>query len=224
MRILVVEDDRAIASVLERSLKEESYAVDMAYDGVEGEWLAAENTYDCIILDVMLPRKDGFAVLRAIREAGIVTPVLMLTARDQTSDKVSGLDCGADDYLTKPFSLDELLRRKQNEYIGTVVEVGHLRIDPSRREVTRAGQRIELTTKEYSLLEYLARNAGSVVTRNQLSEHVWDMNFEPSSNVVDVYIGYLRAKIDKGFDDHMICTVRGHGYMLDVPGGANERP
>jgi DNA-binding response OmpR family regulator len=231
MRILVVEDDRAIASVLERSLKEESYAVDMAYDGVEGEWLAAENTYDCIILDVMLPRKDGFAVLRAIREAGIVTPVLMLTARDQTSDKVTGLDCGADDYLTKPFSLDELfariralLRRKQTEYIGTVVEVGHLRIDPSRREVTRAGQRIELTSKEYSLLEYLARNAGSVVTRNQLSEHVWDMNFEPSSNVVDVYIGYLRSKIDKGFDDPMICTVRGHGYMLDVPGGANERP
>ncbi|MCX6116752.1 MAG: response regulator transcription factor [Proteobacteria bacterium] len=231
MRILVVEDDRAIASVLERSLKEESYAVDIAADGVEGEWLAVENNYDCIILDVMLPRKDGFAVLKSVREAGIITPVLMLTARDQTTDKVQGLDHGADDYLTKPFSLDELfarvralLRRKQNEYVGTVVEVGHLKIDPARREVTRAGQKIDLTTKEYSLLEYLARNAGSVVTRNQLSEHVWDMNFEPNSNVVDVYIGYLRSKIDKGFDDAMIRTVRGHGYMLDLPGGAHAHP
>jgi len=224
MRILVVEDDRAIASVLERSLKEESYAVDVAGDGIEGEWLAMENVYDCIILDVMLPRKDGFAVLSTIRSSGVTAPVLMLTAKDQTHNKVHGLDIGADDYLTKPFSLDELfarvralLRRKTNEYIGTILEIGHLRIDPSRREVTRAGQRIDLTTKEYSLLEYLARNVGTVVTRNQLSEHVWDMNFEPNSNVVDVYIGYLRSKIDKGFDDAMIKTVRGHGYMLDVP-------
>jgi two-component system copper resistance phosphate regulon response regulator CusR len=224
MRLLVVEDDKAIASVLERSLKEECYAVDVAYDGMEGEWLATENSYDAIILDVMLPRKDGFSVLKAIREAGITTPVLMLTAKDQTQDKVYGLNQGADDYLTKPFSLDELfarirvlLRRKQHDYVGTVVEVGHLRIDPSRREVSRAGQRIDLTTKEYSLLEYLARNAGSVVTRNQLSEHVWDMNFEPNSNVVDVYIGYLRSKVDRGFDQAMIRTVRGHGYMLDSP-------
>lgn len=228
MRILVVEDDRAIASVLERSLKEESYAVDVASDGIEGEWLAMENNYDCIILDVMLPRKDGFAVLSTLRSSGIETPVLMLTAKDQTQDKIHGLDKGADDYLTKPFSLDELfarvralLRRKQNDYVGTVMEVGHLKIDPSRREVTRAGQKIDLTTKEYSLLEYLARNAGTVVTRNQLSEHVWDMNFEPNSNVVDVYIGYLRSKIDKGFDDAMIRTVRGHGYMLDGPGGVH---
>lgn len=228
MRILVIEDDRAIASVLERSLKEESYAVDVASDGVEGEWLAIENTYDCIILDVMLPRKDGFAVLKAVRAAGIATPVLMLTARDQVHDKISGLDTGADDYLTKPFSLDELfarvralLRRKQSEYVGTIVEVGRLRIDPARREVTRAGQPIELTSKEYALLEYMARNAGTVVTRNQLSEHVWDMNFEPSSNVVDVYVGYLRSKIDRGFDTAMIRTVRGHGYMLEAPGGAH---
>lgn len=228
MRMLIVEDDRAIASVLERSLKEESYAVDVASDGIEGEWLAMENSYDCIILDVMLPRKDGFAVLNTLRSSGIETPVLMLTARDQTHDKVAGLDQGADDYLTKPFSLDELfarvralLRRKQTEYVGTVMEVGHLKIDPSRREVMRAGQKIDLTTKEYSLLEYLARNAGTVVTRNQLSEHVWDMNFEPNSNVVDVYIGYLRSKIDKGFEDPMIRTVRGHGYMLDAPGGAH---
>jgi DNA-binding response OmpR family regulator len=228
MRILVVEDDRAIASVLERSLKEESYAVDVASDGIEGEWLAMENVYDCIILDVMLPRKDGFAVLQTIRSSGVKSPVLMLTARDQTKDKVTGLDTGADDYMAKPFSLEELfarvralLRRKSNEYVGSIMEIGHLRIDPNRREVNRAGQKIELTTKEYSLLEYLARNAGTVVTRNQLSEHVWDMNFEPSSNVVDVYIGYLRSKIDRGFDDIMIRTVRGHGYMLDVPGGAH---
>lgn len=228
MRILVIEDDRAIASVLERSLKEESYAVDVAGDGIEGEWLATENPYDCIILDVMLPRKDGYAVLKALRAAGNKTPVLMLTARDQVRDKVLGLDAGADDYLSKPFSLDELfariramLRRKPSEYVGTVLEVGHLRLDPARREVQRAGQMIELTSKEYALLEYLARNAGTVVSRNQLSEHVWDMNFEPTSNVVDVYIGYLRSKIDKGFDEPMIRTVRGHGYMLDTPGGAH---
>ena len=224
MRVLVVEDDRAIASVMERALREESYAVDVASDGIEGEWLAAENPYDVIILDVMLPRKDGFSVLKAIREAGNKTPVLMLTARDQVGDKVHGLDLGADDYLTKPFSLDELfarvralMRRRTTEFVGSIIEVGHLKIDTTRREVSRAGQVIDLTSKEYALVEFLARHKGQVVTRNELSEHVWDMNFEPSSNVVDVYIGYVRAKLDRGFDQAMIKTVRGHGYMLDVP-------
>ncbi len=224
MRVLVVEDDMVIANLLQRALREESYAVDLAHDGIEGEWLAMENPYDLIILDVMLPRKDGIAVLNTLRETAIKTPVLMLTARDEVKDKVSGLDGGADDYMTKPFSLDELLartrsllRRRSNDYTGAVIEVGHLKIDPARREVSRAGQVIELTSKEYALIEYMARNSGKVVSRSELSEHVWDMDFEPSSNVVDVYVGYLRSKIDKGFEIPMIKTVRGHGYMLEHP-------
>jgi len=224
MRVLVVEDDMVIANLLQRALREESYAVDLAHDGIEGEWLAMENPYDLIILDVMLPRKDGIAVLNTLRETAIKTPVLMLTARDEVKDKVSGLDGGADDYMTKPFSLDELLartrsllRRRSNDYTGAVIEVGHLKIDPARREVSRAGQVIELTSKEYALVEYMARNSGKVVSRSELSEHVWDMDFEPSSNVVDVYVGYLRSKIDKGFEIPMIKTVRGHGYMLEHP-------
>jgi DNA-binding response OmpR family regulator len=224
MRILVVEDDMVIANLLQRALREESYAVDLAHDGIEGEWLATENPYDLIILDVMLPRKDGVAALQSMRASGVKSPVLMLTARDEVKDKVTGLDGGADDYMTKPFSLDELLarcrslmRRRTTEYGGAVIEVGHLKIDPARKEVSRAGQVIELTTKEYALVEYLARNAGKVVSRSELSEHVWDMDFEPSSNVVDVYVGYLRSKIDKGFDNPMLKTIRGHGYMLEQP-------
>lgn len=224
MRVLVVEDDMVIANLLQRALREESYAVDLAHDGIEGEWLAMENPYDLIILDVMLPRKDGIAVLNTLRESAVKVPVLMLTARDEVKDKVSGLDGGADDYMTKPFSLDELLartrsllRRRSNDYSGAVIEVGHLKIDPARKEVSRAGQVIELTSKEYALVEYMARNSGKVVSRSELSEHVWDMDFEPSSNVVDVYVGYLRSKIDKGFEIPMIKTVRGHGYMLEHP-------
>jgi len=224
MRVLVVEDDMVIANLLQRALREESYAVDLAHDGIEGEWLATENPYDLIILDVMLPRKDGVAVLQTIRSAGIKSPVLMLTARDEIKDKVTGLDGGADDYMTKPFSLDELLararsllRRRTTDYSGSIIEVGHLKIDPARKEVSRAGQLIELTGKEYALIEYMARNAGKVVSRSELSDHVWDMDFEPNSNVVDVYVGYLRSKIDKGFDVPMLRTIRGHGYMLEVP-------
>jgi DNA-binding response OmpR family regulator len=224
MRVLVVEDDMVIANLLQRALREESYAVDVAHDGMEGEWLAIENPYDLVILDVMLPRKDGVAVLNAIRAAKVKAPVLMLTARDEVKDKVSGLDNGADDYMTKPFSLDELLarvrsllRRRSADYSGAVIEVGHLRIDPARKEVSRAGQKIELTSKEYALVEYMARNAGKVVSRSEMSEHVWDLDFEPNSNVVDVYVGYLRAKIDKGFETQMLKTVRGHGYMLEHP-------
>lgn len=224
MRILVVEDDMVIANLLQRALREESYAVDLAHDGIEGEWLATENPYDLVILDVMLPRKDGIAALQSMRAAGVKSPVLMLTARDEVKDKITGLDGGADDYMTKPFSLDELLarcrslmRRRTTDYAGAVIEVGHLKIDPARKEVSRAGQVIELTSKEYALIEYLGRNAGKVVSRSELSEHVWEMDFEPSSNVVDVYVGYLRSKIDKGFDNPMLKTVRGHGYMLEQP-------
>lgn len=224
MRILVVEDDSALSSLLVRALREEAYAVDLAQDGQEAEWLAYENPYDVIVLDLMLPIKDGITVLKNLREGGIYTPVLILTAKDSTDDVVKGLDEGADDYLTKPFSLDELLarirtllRRKGTE-VATVIEVGPIRIDPAKKLVTRDGAPIELTAKEYALMEYFGRNAGVVLSRTQLSEHVWDMNFEPSSNVVDVYVGYLRNKIDKAWGSNFIKTMRGHGYMLDVDG------
>lgn len=221
MRILVVEDDAPLANVVVRALREESYAVDLAQDGQEAEWCAFENPYDLIVLDLMLPRKDGLSVLKSIRQGGIHTPVLILTAKDTSTDVVHGLDTGADDYLKKPFSLDELmarvralLRRLPSE-TGAVLEVGPLKIDPARKEVTRDGARIDLTAKEFALLEYMARHSGTVLSRTQLSEHVWDMNFEPTSNVVDVYVGYLRNKVDKNFDYPLIRTMRGHGYMLD---------
>ncbi len=224
MRILVVEDDKALSSLLVRALREESYAVDLAQDGQEAEWLAYENPYDAIVLDLMLPIKDGLTVLRNLRAGGISTPVLILTAKDTTQDVVKGLDEGGDDYLKKPFSLDELLarvrallRRKDTE-VATVIEVGPIKIDPSKKMVTRDGKPIELTAKEYALMEYFGRNAGVVLSRTQLSEHVWDMNFEPTSNVVDVYVGYLRNKIDKPWETNYIKTMRGHGYMLDVEG------
>jgi DNA-binding response OmpR family regulator len=226
MRILVVEDDSALSNLLVRALREESYAVDLAQDGQEAEWLAYENPYDVIVLDIMLPVKDGLTVLKNLRQGGIKTPVLMLTAKDSTEDKVSGLDEGADDYLTKPFSLDELLARvrtllrRQGGEVATILEVGPIRIDPAKKQVTRDGVPIDLTAKEYALMEYFGRNAGVVLSRTQLSEHVWDMNFEPTSNVVDVYVGYLRNKIDKAWGSNFIKTMRGHGYMLDVDGEA----
>jgi len=222
MRVLVVEDDAPLANILVRCLREESYAVDHAPDGQEAEWMAFENPYDLIILDLMLPRKSGREVLKTIREGGMKTPVLILTARDASEDIVKGLDGGADDYLTKPFSLDEVmarvraLLRRKDAGSNPIVKAGPLRIDPSRKEVTLDGIKVELTAKEYALLEYFTRNAGSVLSRTQLSEHVWDINFEPTSNVVDVYVGYLRAKLDKAFGQAMIKTVRGHGYMLDI--------
>jgi DNA-binding response OmpR family regulator len=228
MRILVVEDDAPLASVLIRTLREESYAVDHAADGQEGEWLAAENPYDLIILDLMLPRKSGLEVLQAIRDQGNKAPVMILTAKDSTDNIVQGLDSGADDYLTKPFSIDELLARtrtllrRQPTQAKAFIEAGPIKIDPARKMVTVNNQPVELTTKEYALIEFFARNAGSVVSRVELSEHVWDQNFEPSSNVVDVYIGYLRNKIDKVFGTSMIKTVRGHGYMLDVTPGTEQ--
>jgi DNA-binding response OmpR family regulator len=225
MRVLLVEDDEPLANMLSRVLREESYAVDLAPDGQEAEWLAFENPYDVIILDLMLPVKDGLTVLKNIRGGGITTPVLILTARDAKDDLVKGLDGGADDYVTKPFSIEELLARlrvllkRKRNIASPTIEVGPICVIPSRKEVTYNGNKIDLTTKEYALMEYFARNAGTVVSRTQLSEHVWDMNFEPSSNVVDVYVGYLRNKLDKQFGTNLIKTVRGFGYMLDLPAG-----
>ena len=222
MRLLVVEDDPALSNLLVRALREESYAVDLAQDGQEAEWLAFENPYDVILLDVMLPVKDGMAVLKNLREGGIETPVLFLTAKDSKEDVVKGLDVGGDDYITKPFSLDELLARirallrRNSGVASSVLEVGPIKIDPAKKQVTRDGQVIDLTAKEYALMEYFGRNAGVVLSRTQLSEHVWDMNFEPTSNVVDVYVGYLRNKVDKAWGTNFIKTMRGHGYMFDV--------
>lgn len=222
MRILIVEDDAPLANVLVRCLREESYAVDHAIDGQEAEWMAFENPYDLIILDLMLPRKDGLEVLKSLREGDVKSPILILTAKDKIDDRVKGLDAGADDYLSKPFSLDELLARarallrRKETYIPPVISVGPLSINPSRKEVVIDNKVVDFTAKEYSLLEYFARNAGSVLTRTQLSEHVWDVNFEPTSNVVDVYVGYLRTKINRVLGYSPIKTVRGHGYMLDI--------
>lgn len=222
MRVLVVEDDASLSNLLVRALREDSYAVDLAQDGQEAEWLAFENPYDLIVLDLMLPVKDGMTVLKNLREGSVTTPVLILTAKDASEDVVKGLDTGADDYMTKPFSIDEFLARVRNLFkrkgkeFSTVISVGPIEINPARKEVKRDGVKIELTAKEYALLEYFGRNSGTVLSRTQLSEHVWDMNFEPTSNVVDVYVGYLRNKIDKAWGTNFIKTMRGHGYMLDI--------
>lgn len=230
MRILVVEDDTALSDLLVRCLREESYAVDHAADGQEGEWMAFENPYDLIVLDLMLPIKHGLEVLASIRQGGINAPVLILTAKDTTEDTVKGLDTGADDYLSKPFSLDELLARvrallrRKSSVDPAILEVGAIRVDPSRKEILVMDQAMELTAKEYGLLEYFVRNANTVLTRVQLSEHVWDVNFEPNSNVVDVYVGYLRTKISKILGFSPIKTVRGHGYMLDTALTAPKLP
>ena len=220
MRILVVEDEKKIADLMRRGLKEELYAVDIAPDGEKGEFLAATNQYDLIILDVMLPKISGLDLCRKLREKKILTPVIMVTAKDAVSDKVKGLDSGADDYITKPFAFEELLARiramlrKRDEKISTRLKVADLELDLISHKVTRADKEVTLTAKEYSLLEYLMRNAGSVVTRTMISEHVWDINFDTDTNVIDVYINYLRRKIDDGHKKALIHTMRGRGYTL----------
>jgi len=221
MRILIAEDDRKVAGFLKKGLKEEHYAVDVCYDGEEALFQAQVNQYDLIIMDVMLPKKNGFTICKEIREEGNLTPILMLTARDQLEDKVKGLQEGADDYLTKPFAFEELLARikallrRTQDYKTKTLKVGDLELDPVSRKITREGKPITLTGKEYALLEYLMRNKGRVITQSMIIDHVWDMNYDGLSNVVNVYINHLREKIDKGFSQKYIHTIRGVGYKVD---------
>jgi two-component system, OmpR family, response regulator len=220
VRVLVVEDEAKMAGLLKRGLEEEGYAVDIAATGPDGLWSGTENQYDAILLDVMLPELDGFEVCRQLRQRGRWAPVLMLTARDDVDDRVQGLDAGADDYLVKPFSFSELLarvralvRRGAGERPAVLV-VDDLRLDPAARRVSRGGTEIRLTPREFALLEFFMRHAGDVLTRTRILEHVWDFAFDGDSNVVDVYIGYLREKVDRPFRRTSIDTVRGAGYRL----------
>lgn len=220
MRILAIEDEKKIATFIKRGLKEEGYIVDNAYDGEEGHFMATTNDYDLIILDLMIPKMDGLTLCRKLREQKVATPVIMLTAKDDTKDKVAGLDSGADDYITKPFAFEELLARtrahlrKKTDQTPTRFQVDDLTLDLLTHKAERAGKEIVLTTKEYTLLEYLMRNAGTIITRTMISEHVWDIHFDVSTNVIDVYINYLRSKIDNGHKKKLIQTVRGRGYIL----------
>lgn len=220
MRILVIEDEKKIADFIKRGLKEEGYAVDSSYDGENGLFMAKTNEYDLILLDLMLPKIDGLTLCKKLRQEKITTPVIILTARDTLKDKVTGLDSGADDYITKPFAFEELLARvratlrKKDLTQPVKLKVDDLELDLYTHKVSRAGKEIALTAKEYALLEYLMRNTGVVVTRTMISEHVWDIDFDTFTNVIDVYINYLRNKIDAGFKKKLINTIRGRGYML----------
>lgn len=216
----MVEDEVSLAELIKEGLEDEGYSVDLAYDGEEGFDLAANEPYDVIVLDIMLPKKDGFEIVRDLRSDGVKTPVLMLTAKSATEDKVLGLNSGADDYLTKPFSFDELLarirallRRSFGE-VRSVVRVSDLELNINTHEVKRSGKPIELTSKEYALLEYLVLNKNKLLSRMDIVEHIYDYNYDFDSNVVDVLVARLRRKIDKGFDKKLIHTVRGAGYMV----------
>ena len=220
MRILVVEDEKKVSSFIKRGLEEEKYVVDTAGDGEEGLKLALGKPYDLIVLDWMLPRKDGLAVVREMREQKTMTPVLMLTAKDSLEDIIAGLDSGSDDYLTKPFAFAELLARvrallRRSEMDkGAELRFGDLRLDPVTHKVWRKDKEIDLTAKEYGLLEYFMRNANQVLTRTMIADHVWDYTFDTFTNIIDVYVNYLRKKIDRDADKKLIHTVRGVGYIF----------
>ena len=224
MRILVIEDETEVAAYLSKGLREHGYTVEEAHDGKDGLFLGLYEQFDAMIIDRMLPNVDGLSIVRSVRQAKITTPVLILSALGQVDDRVAGLREGSDDYLVKPFSfseliarLDALLRRQTPTGNQTRLVVGELEMDLLARSVTRAGQTIELKPREFSLLEYLMRHAGQVVTRTMLLEHVWDYHFDPQTNVIDVHISRLRQKIDRGFDQEMLQTVRGAGYTLRAP-------
>ena len=221
MHILVVEDERRLATLIRRALEEEHHVVDVSYDGAEALDMACTTDYELIVLDLMLPHMDGIEVCRRLRSEGKDSRILMLTARDAIDDRVRGLESGADDYLVKPFSFAELLarvkalsRRQVQPHVEQELQCGGLVLDLARHEARRDNQSIELTAKEFQLLEYLMRNAGRVLTRTQILDHVWGYNFDSFSNVVDIYIHYLRNKIDRGFDEPILKTVRGVGYTL----------
>ncbi len=221
MRVLLIEDDVTIARLLKEGLEDESYAVDVVNDGSEGYRTAVADDYDVIILDIMLPEMNGYEVCRALRNDGNKTPILMLTARDAERDIVEGLDTGADDYLAKPFSFDVLLARirallrRPNEKLEEILQVGDLKLDPSSKKVTRASQEISLTAKEYGVLEYLMRNKGKVLSKEQIISHVWDFDADVLPNNVELFIMFLRRKIDKPFESKLIHTVSGFGYKLE---------
>ena len=221
MRILVIEDEISLLKFIAKGLREKGYSVDVAKDGKNGKYFIEAADYDCIILDIMLPIIDGLILLKQLRVKNLLTPVIILTAKDSVEDRVKGLDLGADDYLVKPFSLDELLARvrallrRQGDNKESVLGIENLTLDLIRHTVTRNNNTIELTSKEFTILEYLLRNKGILLTRSQIAEHIWDYDFEYNSNIVDVYIGYLRRKIDDQFKNKLIHTVRGSGYKLD---------
>lgn len=220
MRLLVVEDEKKVARFLRKGLEEEHYAVDVAYDGEEALDMAEVYDYDLVLLDIMLPKIDGMTVLRRIRENDNLVPILMLTAKDSVENIVKGLDAGCDDYLTKPFAFSELLARirallrREREAKDSVLEIADLRLSLPTREVTRAGKKIDLTAKEYALLEYFMRNPNRVLTRTIISEHVWDYHFDTDTNIIDVYVNFLRKKIDRDYDLKLVHTIRGVGYVM----------
>lgn len=220
MKILVIEDEKRITSFVRKGLQYEGYTVDVAYDGIKGMEKAREENLDLIVLDVMLPGMDGMTLCSELRELGVTTPVIMLTAKDSIDDRVKGLDAGADDYLVKPFAFKELLARirsllrRGDNTKQLVLKAGDLVLDPSSREVTRGEKVIELSKKEYSLLEYMMRNKNQVLTRTMIAEHVWDYDFDSFTNTIDVYIRYLRKKVDDGFKVKLIRTIRGVGYKI----------
>jgi two-component system copper resistance phosphate regulon response regulator CusR len=218
--VLLVEDDADVARFIRKGLTEQAYAVDVAEDGDRALYLASINPYDAVILDLMIPGPDGMEVCRRLRRSRSTIPVLMLTARDTVEDKIAGLDAGADDYLAKPFEFRELLARlrallrRGGATVSALLEVGDLQIDTRSHRVSVAGRLLTLTTKEYAILEYLARNADRIVTREQLAEHVWNQEFDPFTNVIEVYINRLRRHIERASDKKLIQTIRGSGYML----------
>jgi heavy metal response regulator len=223
VRILVVEDDRKVARFVRQGLCEEGHAVEIASDGAEAlDFVLTEPAYDLIILDVMLPGQDGFGVLKTLRAHKVAVPVLILTARDSVPDRVAGLDLGADDYLTKPFAFEEFLARvrallrRRDVARAPILTIDDLVVDPATRRVTRGERRIELTARQYALLEYFLRNAGRVLSRQMIAQHVWGLGFDAESNVIDVYVGYLRRKIDRDRERRLLHTVRGAGYVLQV--------